>query len=327
MATTRDALCAHGVCVDSRVLVCHPFDPWAIGSVFRDAALACGAKVLPLGLLAAEASLRSIIEDFRPNTICGSANIVLQWHAEHGLASLFEAQPLYVHAGSPLSSNVQHGIRDIGMSRMVNVYGMAEFDTVAVQGTTVADLILAPQLDFRVADEGGKFFALESKLEGELHIREQGRAEWIGTGDRVRVVGQSPSGEPLWPGNWMIKHLGRVDDVLLLPDGAGLGAEQVRSAIERFSNIGQWQIRRRRLSGAPELLELRCELVGAYIPGLTAAIKKSLLAECLELADSIRHGSVALNVVVSQSPGFESTLRGKLRLFVEDEVDDRELST
>src|SRR4051812_18362813 len=78
VGVTAEILAAHGVGEDSRVVVCQPFDPWAIGGVFRDAALACGACVLPLGLSASCRSLTDALLEFDANVLCGSASLLLR---------------------------------------------------------------------------------------------------------------------------------------------------------------------------------------------------------------------------------------------------------
>ena len=224
---------AHGVGPGSRVVVCHPSDPWAIGGVHRDAALACGASVLPLGLNAGSSGLQRLLVEFRPTVLCGTASLLSRWKSELDARQLIfplASRRVVFHAGEPLRDEDRRRCAAAWRATVVNVYGLAEFDAVASETPDGQQLALAPAFDFGIRiGQDVRVAALGQS--GELFVRERAAAaSWVSTRDRVHISGTIPHTSRLWPGSLAITLLGRLDGAVPLPDGSVITHEQVESA-------------------------------------------------------------------------------------------------
>jgi phenylacetate-coenzyme A ligase PaaK-like adenylate-forming protein len=318
---TREILVAHGVCTGMRVVVCHPFEPWAIGGVFRDAALACGAVVLPLGLTAGEPALRDVLVADRTDVLCGTATLLVRWRDELDREGRPRARSrrLVFHAAEPLRPTVREACSRAWNARVVDVYGMAEFDSVASDGPDRPGLILSPHLRYGLGNgSGNRVRALAAGAEGELLIFRKQSRRWHRTRDLVRVIEKVPPKEALWPKSWRIEHLGRSDDALKLPDGSLLSVQHLEAVIRDFPGIGYVQGRLNRRSSGPTQLKLLASPTGLSPLPSHARLKRAILAHCLELADSVKHAVVALEVAFVDESRLVRTDRGKVKPFVED---------
>lgn len=320
---TRQILIAHGVGPGARVAVCFPFDPWAIGGVFRDAALACGASVLPLGLTAGEPSLWPMLLAFAPQVFCGSASLLIHWHNQMGGAreSNSGTQKIIFHAGEPLRTGVRRACAEAWGAKVVNVYGMAEFDSVGSEGTSGPGLILSPHLRYALSEAGcGGLSPLEEGSVGELLISIDGRTDWYHTRDLINVVGRSGLNEALWPESWRVEHLSRTDNALKLPDGSLVSAEQVEEVARTF--VGVEYVQLHLLPGtascAARLIFKVAVCSGSATPH-SFEVEEALLKNCLELADSVKHRAVSIEVSFVDASTLSRTRRGKVRVFVEQE--------
>ena len=318
---TRQILLAHGIRPGMRVIVCYPFDPWAIGGIFRDAALACGTQVLPLGLNVGESSLASMILDFNPQVLCGSAGLLVQWHGQLGISrELSRATARIVfHAGEPIRSSVRETCANLWNARIVNVYGMAEFDSIGSESTAESGLTLSPHLKYALRVplcEAPQ--RLVENAEGELLIKKEGARQWHRTRDIVRVLDKSPKSDLLWPGCWRIRHISRTDDSLKLPDGSLISAEQVVSAVHACSGVEhvQLQLVHDSRGGATEL-RIMASVSDKAVAPTPAEFKRIVLSKCLELADAVKYRAVVIKVSFVSSSKLVRTRRGKVKMFVE----------
>jgi phenylacetate-coenzyme A ligase PaaK-like adenylate-forming protein len=316
---TQQILKAYDVKVGTSVVVCHPFDPWAIGGIFRDAALACGANVLPLGLSAGDPSLWSALVNFEPMVLCGSASLLIQWYASGKKSGVIppERQRIIFHAAEPLLSSVRKTCSKVWNSRVVNVYGMAEFDSIASEGLCGPGLILSPHLEFALSTSKDKHpISLVEGAEGVLLIRIRGESDWYYTQDMVKVLDTAPANEILWSGSWRIEHLSRTDNTLQLPDGSLVYAEQLQAIAQEVSGIDHIQMQLiRRIPNLPvvKLMVSQCKekILSAD------QVKNIVLNKCFELADAVKHQVVLLEISVVPDSELIRTERGKIKLFLE----------
>lgn len=318
---TRQILFAHGVKLGIRVIVCYPFDPWAIGGIFRDSALACGAQVLPLGLNVGEPSLTSTIVGFDPHVICGSASLLVQWHKQLGIdRTLSKAtERIIFHAGEPVRSSVRGECANLWNARIVDIYGMAEFDSIGSEGTFDSGLTLSPHLQYALRVPMAEHpEELAENAEGELLIRTNGTRNWHRTRDLVRVLNKSSDSDQLWPGSWRIKHISRTDHSLKLPDGSLISAEQVESAVQDCKGVGYVQLQLIHNSkGRAAELRILVSISDKSIAPTPTELKSLLLSKCLELADAVKYRAVSMKVSFVASSRLVQTRRGKVKMFVE----------
>ena len=313
---TAEVLSCHGVGPFHRVAVCQPFDPWAIGGVFRDAALLCGADVLPLGLNVLGESLWASLLEHDPTVICGSASVLIRLGkglSTHG--SLPSRQRLIFHAGEPLPSPLRLECAEIWQAKVVNVYGNAEFDTLGSDGVIRQGLILAPHLAYALFNRARrKPSPLTPGHTGELLIRPRGLASWFRTKDNVRVLRSSTTADRLWPGSFVIEHLGRLDNSIQLPDGTIVHGKSIH-ALQRRLPIVALQVHSYKSVKHPSLRILVIPSNGTQLR--PQIVRRALLQECFELSDAVKHDVVSLTVKIATLHEMDRTDRGKVRTFVE----------
>jgi hypothetical protein len=315
---TRQILSAHALNSKARVIVCHPFDPWSIGGIFRDAALSCGASVLPLGLSAADRSLWPTIVGFKPTVLCGSASFLLS--LSRGLSDagidLPPRRRKIFHAGEPLTPALRDRCGAAWGAYMVDVYGSAEFDSIASEGTQGSGLILCPDYQYAVFDKASREqVSLCLGLDGELLIKRQEDGRWLRTRDRVLILDRATSVDGLWPGSWKIRHLGRCDHSLSLADGTILRSKSIHN-VSRDLPLEGIQVHSSRTTGRSDLKILAAP-VGDNTAVSSDMIRQFILAECFELADSVKHGASTLTVELVTPNQLHRTSRGKVATFVE----------
>ncbi len=318
---TRQILSSREVGRGLRVAVCFPSDPWAIGSVFRDAALHCGATVLPLGLSAGQPSLWSKLVEFRPDIICSSASLLLHWHhssIKEGRSPLLRVSWVF-HAGELLRPSIREACERAWNAQVVNVYGMAEFDSVGCEGVLNRGLVLSPHLDYAIAkEETDRRAGLRKGLKGKLLVRVKNGRRWHDTQDLVEVLERASNREALWPNSWCIDVIGRVDGSLKLPDGSLIGTRHVESLMREFPAIQDAQLHLRH-GRADEAATLKVTLAIANDQPSPSDedVRSTLLKNCLELADSLMHETITLEIEFAEYSDLSRTERGKIRVFVE----------
>jgi len=306
------------------LVVCFPFDPWAIGGIFRDAALACGARVLPLGLSAGEPALGPLLVSFDPDVLCGPASLLVHWQAKLQKVSLTRQlthRRLVFHAGEPLRPLVREACATTWNAKVVNVYGMAEFDSVGSEGQRGSGLILSPHLRYALARPGkARYQPLREGAEGELLIRVRNTSDWYYTRDLVRVIVRASVDDGLWPGSWRVEHLSRTDNAMKLPDGSLVSAEQLEAVARELPGIEYIQLQLVQSASSSARLRLLATPCQGVLPPASVALQEALLSRCLELADAVKHRAVSLEVCLVDTSELERTQRGKVRSFVEVEL-------
>jgi phenylacetate-coenzyme A ligase PaaK-like adenylate-forming protein len=314
---TAEVLSAHGVNSESRVWVAHPFDPWAIGPIFRDAALVLGAWVVPTGLVGGEPSVLSLVLQQAPDVVCAPAGLLVRWlrgaKLPASVSSGGQGDRIVFHAGEPLLPPVARECAKLWKGRLVNIYGLAEFDTVAAESNTCdGSLRLTPRFDYRLRLANGRAVGLRPGGEGTLLIRRGRSGTWHDTRDLVRIACGPSRTSALWPETHSLQLLGRSDLTLKLPDGSSISEEQVLAAARGLRQVTQLQVRYARdLAAVTVVFES-----ARYTPALVKTVKSQLLERCVELADSVKHGVVSLKVRRRATVG-DRTSRGKLVTLLE----------
>jgi phenylacetate-coenzyme A ligase PaaK-like adenylate-forming protein len=242
-----------------------------------------------------------------------------QWVASNGCPwQRGLRRPLVFHAGELLvASNREFVEAGLG-GKVVNVYGMAEFDSIACDGVLDPGLVLSPHLHYAIRDhERGKVSPLTQDKEGELMIRESRRSKWVCTRDSVRVLGRSRPSEIPWGNSWRILHLGRCDGTLVLPDGSKVTEGQILAVERLLPLVEHLQLQLvARANGRHEILVLVSADEGSECIDLKN-VRKALCAQCFELADSLKHGVVSLRLRVATPTSVRASARGKRLRFVD----------
>lgn len=279
------------VTASSRVAVCHPMAPWAIGHVFSEAALEAGGTVLPLGLTAQLPAFSKILREFEPTHICASAANLIGWANALGETPL-GVKILFV-AGEKLTIRLRTDAERAWSARVVDIYGMAEFDMVAAELPGANGLSLVAHLTARLrVGESGDMVELAPGRSGELCLREADEDPWFRSGDAVSVVDYGDFwnlGTPV-PA---ISFLTRLDGAICFSDGAMLSPIHMSHLAEAFPSLQQLQaVVCRRIGG--DVVELRGVRATDDERDVTSEMLVTKLLElAVDLADSYKYGCVA----------------------------------
>lgn len=343
VGVTRDVLAAHGVDATSRIAICHPFAPWAIGMVFAEAALQCGASVYPLGLYAGQPSFRHLLTNIAPTHLCATARNLITWaegagpitsanghdgNGHHALESILQGDAngnghhptrrrVAFVAGEMLTEANRVACAEAWSADVVNVYGMAELDTVASELPGVEGLVLTPTLEAGILTDGS-IAAPTDGMRGGLMLRDRADGRWYRTGDLVSVTGRTSPDAP-WPSSWIIEVLGRQEETVTLSDGTMIGSDHIRHITESRPEVTRVQLVVRRTLRGDEI-EIRCVLSDACADPPREIIPL-FLESSIDIADSHRHGViVSVTAIATSEAELVTTPRGKIPTFVEEEL-------
>lgn len=309
VAIKAEMMRAHGVGPNSRIAVCHPFDPWSIGGIHRDAALACGAHVLPLGLSAGTPAMLSVLAGFGPDFICGTSSLVALWLQD---VAMPRGPITLLHAGEPLRPDDREACeRRLGRP-IVNIYGLAELDAVGCELESGSGFLLTPDFTYRLIDRDGVPVSLDQGASGALQVRESRCADWVSTNDHVVVLGFAPPQSRLWPGAATVAHVHRLDHAVDLPDGSAISAAQVRAAEGALAGDGvaALQVQVSRPSGRRAEVALVAVRRDGHEPR-AELVRSRMLAVACDLADAEASGAVSIIVRVTDGEKVLRTQRGK----------------
>jgi phenylacetate-coenzyme A ligase PaaK-like adenylate-forming protein len=305
---TSDVLAYHGVKKGSKIAILAPFAPWAIGGVFAEAALQLGAEVYPLGLYGEKEVFSFIFEKVSFSHFVGTAKGIMALHQRikaKGGSFVREAKTAFV-AGEKLHLEYKTHCEREYNTRLVDIYGLAQFDTVAAQFAEEA-FALSPTFEYELREK--MLFRLPWKEgnKGELFIREKGKEDWLGTGDMVSVAANQNSP---WGVCKSILMLGRIDECISLKDGTNIGAPAVYALRKQFPEITQLQIQVA-FEGTQHKISL------CYTTQKGQCLEAEELIEAfknstIDIYDSCMHGIVATISAKHYSPqDFLKTPRGK----------------
>lgn len=288
---TKRRMLAHcGVDAASRVLVLHPMSPWAIGVVFSEAALGCGAQVLPAGIALQASTLLGLCEAFRPTVVCAGGRNLLRLLKEIPAGSRvgpFEDTRLVLTAGEQLDDRVRSTLQEQLHCDIRDVYGCAELDALAVEQKDGRGHWLVPDLEYMLEVEG-RPLALTRGLIGILLGRHHHGGSWHRTGDIVEVLADDDSASP-W-GTPLIAIRGREGMRVKFGEGSAIGQLQLDQVREKLS-LRALQLVVRRSPAADRVEIIYCAAGKAAIP--PEAIVNALLAQCTDFADACSAGCIA----------------------------------
>lgn len=306
-----------GVRASSRVLVMHPMAPWSIGQVFCEGAAALDAHVFPVGLSLRPTTLAHLLKDFEPTVICGGGRNLLRVLDSVDLESrkrLASSVDVALTAGEPLEDLVRLRLKQLLDCSLRDIYGCAEMDALAIEGTTEGVLNLVPEYQYRLARQNFSL-GLPVGSRGELEVSDPRLGEsasWHNTTDQVLVVSPALSQNP-W-GTPSIRIEGRTDLTVTFGDGCAVGQRQLR---ELATTLGlervQLQVAR---AQAGDSVGLVCSPGGQLRS--TSAIEGRFLDLCTDFADALGAGCISAfeTRLAASAADYWDTERGKAPIIV-----------
>ena len=315
VAVTSQALAENGVGSKTKAVVAFPGSPWAIGPVFAEAALNCGATVLPAGQWATNSAFFQILQEFQPNCFMGSSNMLSSLSIRSELdtrLNWIKSIQICFSAGELLLPGTRETLKNSYGVQVVDIYGMAEFDTVAAEMPETLGLVLAPCFHYSlfVNDE---YQPLAHCAKGRLAIRRNSEQEWHLTPDLVEVL-PIVNRRQQWFGSYCIQVLDRCDESCSLFDGTKLSGEHVNRLVSFFPNLTHAQIL---ISATSSCHVAEMMWAGQSDGPSPLEIESALGLISVDLADSIRHGFLRVTSSTRTSPEMlKRTARGKIpRIF------------
>ncbi len=282
--------------------------------------LACGARVLPLGLSVLQEGIQAILVNESPTHICGSARTLLRVAREIREKLFLDPRSLGIQklfvAGERLSESIRLLLHQEWGGEVVNVYGMAEFDTIASEFPGLKGLVLMPEFEYMVQDEAGLSQKLSPGVNGELLVRENCSMDWHATNDYVEVIDSLAIDLYDWTPVQSIKVKGRSDLSVVLSDGSVLGAIHIEQLLDVIPGLSQLQVQVVR-EESNEILRIVYRNSDVIHPVSEAHILNTLKAVNVDLADSLEKGVVKDVIFDSAEYSWIVTARGKLPLVVE----------
>ncbi|WP_200478068.1 hypothetical protein [Azospirillum brasilense] len=220
-------------------------------------------------------------------------------------------------AGEPLTMPTRKLVSEAWCSKVVNVYGMAEFDMVGAELPSHDGLWLVPEFEYGVIAEG-RPQAPQIGISGELLIRDA-RAQWHYTGDRVEFIevremdllGGAPS--------WNVRFVDRVNETAFFSDGSMLTGEHLWVVRSQVTEILQLQaIIARRVQGDEIiLLYVVDERTGSLC---NIEVVEAFLRANVDVADSLKFGVIrSISAKAVPEEALYQTQRGKIPLIYECE--------
>lgn len=308
--TKRRMLEYCGVDSDSRVLVLHPMSPWAIGVVFSEAALSCGAKVLPLGISLQASTLLSLCETFRPTIVCAGGRNLLRLLHEFSAGSgvgPFGNTRIVLTAGERLDDSVRSAIQQQLHCAVRDIYGCAELDALAIEQEFGRGHWLVPDLEYML-EVHGRPKELAKGLSGILLGRHRRGGQWHRTGDIIEVLEDNDPTSP-W-GTPLIAIRGREGLRVKFGEGSAIGQQQLDQVREKLS-LRALQLVVRRSLASDRVEMIYCVDGEAEIP--PDAVINALLEHCTDFADACQAGCIVELRArsVTDDTGFVETERQK----------------
>lgn len=239
---TCEILKAYGVCRSSRVLILQPFSPWAIGQVFTEAALMCNANAYPIGLYANEFVFQKFISEIRPTHICGSIRNLIRWKKSIDKTyDLIITENIYAFvAGEKFTPKERKECSTLWNCKVIDIYGMAEFDTIAAESLDNNCLVLNPYFDYAIKIKNN-VYSLEKNKIGELLIKDRFSKKWYHTGDIAKVE-KINYRNAIWRTSSAISIVKRVSESTTLSDGTEINLAIITLLKKRVESIEQIQI-------------------------------------------------------------------------------------
>lgn len=317
VAVKAKLLRAHGVGPRHRVAVCHPFSPWSIGQVHVEGALSCGSDVYPFGLNAHSPEILHMLAAASPTHVCGGARYLIRLArlaGEFGLALHLPPGGKVFVAGEPLEPAVRDECAALWQAPVVDVYGMAEFDSLGVELGSAGNVALVDDFEYAIDSGNGQETAPTAGRSGELWIRQRGESAWHATGDKVSIYGPcSTEGFSV-----EVKLEGRLDHAINFSDGSAISEAQVELLARQFSKeLRAFQVQVFRPPGG-DVIRAVCIPRGNSLIVDFEAIRAGVINANVDVADSFDKG-VIRDCIVDVYPSenvLVQTARGKRPLLV-----------
>lgn len=317
--TKRRMLDLCGIGPSSRVLVIHPMAPWAIGQVFFEGALLCGASVFPAGLTLLPSTLSNVIEAIRPNVLCAGARNLQRLLPSLSAGAndlLTQTVELVLSAGEPLTESVRADIERRLSCQVRDIYGCAELDALAVESQERTGFWLVPDFEYALClDE--KVHELSPGATGVLLARPHGSATWHRTGDRVSVIEEAFSRSP-W-NTALIRLVGREGYRVKFCDGSAIGEEQLQ-LVKRSLSLEAIQLLVQRKASGDKVEVLYCS-ASEGTPS-DDVVLHALLKHCTDFADAYQAGCIGRLAArrVKSTAEFIETERQKAPAIIVQEI-------
>ncbi|MCM3550034.1 AMP-binding protein [Alkalihalobacillus clausii] len=309
VSNTLSILNIHGINSYSKVIVGFPFSPWAIGNVFTEALLRCGAEVFPLGLsIKQEGFFESILNESITHICAPPRTLISIQRKIQGYNKKIELQKVFV-AGEELTEKQRRNLKDFWKGEVVNIYGKAELDTIGFERNGNSFFTLLDKFNYKLRTSHNFNIDLATGLSGELLIQEPGKPYWIRTGDVIEVVTQ----ERLFNNDtWGVKIKHRIDDTITLSCGANVSSYQVYKLKKKFYFIEHVQIIFHDIKG-DDYIDINLVIDGEK------EIDKKEICNCfinssVDIYDSFSQGMIhKINVNVIEEEDLIRTKRDKIK--------------
>lgn len=284
-----------GVEYGSSVLIGQPSYPWDIGEVFARAAAICGANVCCLGLALDHPALVREWQKLKPEFIIAPPRKLF-----HCKPKLKLNRVTLVVVGEAISRvHESHIKRNVGITRVIRVYGHSELGTIAFQASVKSLRLRSnPRLSF-TARSGNK-----------LRVRCRYSNRMVETGDVVRIHPPETNATGLWSDSDRLEFVGREASPLA-KHGLRVNEAQIESFRRR---IGAQTIQVETRTNGKSAVQLLFRIVGAKRFD-SAVIGRIAYEHFLDLFDET--GGLSTNVGVKfviekcSLHDLKATLRGK----------------
>lgn len=308
---------AYAVGPSSRVAVCHPFAPWAIGQVHVEGALACGASVFPFGLSIDSSEIQDLLVRVAPTHLCGGARNLLRLASalrERAVSLALPSDGALFVAGEILTQGVREQCASEWQAPVVNVYGVAEFDALGSELPGVKGICLLDEFEFAVYADDDPVELTEGQV-GALAVRGIGDALWHCSGDIVEVL---RTGQMAQRFRHSIAIVGRADLVVNFADGSAISEVQVQQMLTHLPELAALQIQVFSPDERGEVVRVVCVPKGPVASIDFERVRDLVQNLNVDVADSFRAG-VIRDCMVDVYPterALVETARGKRPLLV-----------
>jgi len=225
---TINALKLTDIVENRRVCLMHPFAPWAIGSIFQEALLRMNCHIFPIGFGLLPDRYNQQLIDFKPEILIGPASFLLKL-IEKENRYIFDKCMAIINAGEQITPLMRKKFKDIDIDiETFNIYGMAEFDTIASECCKHKLHLLEEYFYFECLMNSN----LNKQLEGELIItplyRESFGVFRYRTEDLIELDDSSSCS--CGYNGAIVQNIGRIGAISI--DGVTLSEMELQEAIE-----------------------------------------------------------------------------------------------
>lgn len=223
---TLNALKLTNIIDNRRVCLMHPFAPWAIGGIFQEALMKMNCHIFPIGFGFLPDRYSQQLYDFKPEILIGPASFLLKI-IENENRCLFDDCFAVINAGEQFTPSMRYKFKEIGIETF-DIYGMAEFDTIASECCNHQLHLLEEHFYFECLTNSN----FNKHKEGELVVtplyRESFGVFRYRTGDYIKL--EDSSNCSCGYNGAIVKNIGRMGAICI--DGVTLSEIELEKAIE-----------------------------------------------------------------------------------------------